>query len=420
MRSSFLFPLLLALTLRATAAPHAIDREIVLAAQTGAAPEDRAIAAAQERAMRREARRPDWERLGWAYLAQARRAQDAGGYKLAEKTCDVIDAQFGADFGSRLLRGHAVQNLHRFAEAEKIAQALVDEDATPAALALLADAVMEQGRLAAAIPVLEQLARTKPGPETDTRIAHMRWLRGDLPGAVAAMESALRATSPAATEPRAWVLVRLSGYALQSADDARALALSEAALQVAPGYAPALLARGRALVAQAHDREAIADFRAAASATRSPEAHWWLADTLRLAGEHAEAARVEAELKRSGAAEDPRTFALFLATRGESPALAWRLAREELAQRADVFSHDVLAWAARAAGDSNAAADAMRAARAEGTRDARLALHAALLAREAGDAAQATALFAEAQAARWTLTPSERAFLPEFSSTQNR
>lgn len=395
-----------------------LAREIVLAPQAGDAPEDRAVAEAQARAARDGAGAREWTRLGWAYVAKARRAQDAGAYKLAEKTCDVIDAQFGADEGSQLLRGHALQNLHRFAEAEKLARGLVADAATPAALALLADALMEQGKLAAAIEVLERLAQTKPGPDTEARIAHVRWLRGDLPGAIAAMESALRMTSARAAEPRAWMLTRLSGYALQAADVRRALVLADAALQEAQNYPPAQLARGRALVALGQTREAIAAFRGVVEATRSPEAQWWLADALRAAGEMAEAQRVEAALKRYGEAEDPRTLALFLATRGEAPALALRLAREELAQRADVFSHDALAWALRASGDTAGAVEAMRAARKEGACDARLALHAALIASASGDGADAAALFAGAHEGRWTLTPSERALLTANFSSQ--
>ena len=62
-----------------------------------------------------------------------------------------------------------------------------------------------------------------------------------------------------------------------------------------------------------------------------------------------EAAKVEAALTRGGAQHDPRTLALFLATRGEQIELAIELAQNEFGSRADIFTHDALAWALVAA-----------------------------------------------------------------------
>ncbi|MBL9198884.1 MAG: hypothetical protein JNL39_00200, partial [Opitutaceae bacterium] len=142
-----------------------------------------------------------------------------------------------------------------------------------------------------------------------------------------------------------------------------------------------------------------------------PEYQWWLADALRAAGRAGEALAVESRLMRRGAIEDPRTFALYLATRRVEPDAALRLARAELAERADPFTHDALAWAAHAAGDPAAAAAAMRDALAEGTRDARLFLHAGEIALAQGEIEAARAHFAAVQPFAATLTPSERALL---------
>ena len=88
-----------------------------------------------------------------------------------------------------------------------------------------------------------------------------------------------------------------------------------------------------------------------------------------------------------------------------------RLARAELAERAEVFSHDALAWALFADGDVAAADQAMRAALAEGTRDARLSLHAGEIAHAAGRTDEARGHFTRAWEAAGTLLPSERARL---------
>ena len=118
-------------------------------------------------------------------------------------------------------------------------------------------------------------------------------------------------------------------------------------------------------------------------------------------------------MRARGASADPRTLALFLATRGEDVAQAVRLAREELAQRQDVLTHDALAWALARQGSVAAAEIAMSAALAEHTNDARLLLHAGEIARLAGRPEDARTYFAQARAAAATLTPSEAALLAQ-------
>jgi tetratricopeptide (TPR) repeat protein len=409
--------LLGALALPALAAVD-LDREMVLAPHAGAAAEDAAIVRAQDAARGERATAADFERLAWAWVAKARRTLDAAYHKLAEKTIDVADARFGAGVATRVLRAHVLHHLHRFREAEAVAAGLVAERAEPAHLAILSDALIEQGKLAEGIAALQRLADLKPGAAAFTRIAHVRWLKGDLAGATAAMENALRATAVDDAEAHAWIFSRLSAYALQRGDTATALGLAEKSAARLPDYAPALLATGRALLAIERTADAIPPLRRAVDLIALPEHQWWLADALRTAGRAEEAAVVEARLMRRGALEDPRTFALFLATRGLEPATALRLARAELAERADPLTHDALAWAAFAAGDTAAApaAEAMRAALAHGTRDARLALHAGAIALARGEAEAARAHFAAAQAMAATLTPSERALLARHTA----
>jgi hypothetical protein len=108
--------------------------------------------------------------------------------------------------------------------------------------------------------------------------------------------------------------------------------------------------RGRIQLVQDHTEEALTDLREAARLNPLPDYQWTLADALRTAGKADEAATVEALFDSRGAREDPRTFALYLATRGQRAEESLRLAREELAQRQDVFTYDALAWACFAVG----------------------------------------------------------------------
>lgn len=389
----------------------AAARAIILAPQSGNEPEDTAIRQWQTRARATDAKPEAYERLGWAYVAKARRTLDTGYYKLAETTADVRDAKFGADAESRLLRGHVFHNLHRFADAEKIARELVAGRGLASDYALLCDALMEQGKLAEAVEACQKLVNIRPGVEAYSRIAHLRWLKGDLAGAMAMMESAERAASPRDPENRAWLLTRLSGYYLQSAQVPRALLTAESALSAAPSYPPALLARGRALLALGKNGDAVAVLHRAVELNPLPEYQWWLADALRASGDAPAAAAVELALKTRGEAADPRTLALFLATQRESLPEAVRLCREELANRSDVITHDALAWALAASGDTAAAQKESALALAEHTQDARLLWHAGEIALLGGDRTAADRAFAAARPMAATLTPGERALL---------
>lgn len=406
----FLLLLVFAASGRA-AAPLGLAEAIVLTPQAGGTREDAEIARWQTRAQENGAKAEIFERLGWAFVAKARRTLDAGYYKLAEKTADAMDERFGASAESRLLRGHVLHNLHRFHEAEAVARQLVAERSGADDLALLSDALMEQGKLGEAVEALQRAVNLKPGTEAYSRIAHLRWLKGDLPGAINAMEMAERANSPLDSETCAWTLARLSSYYLQADQGQRALAMAESALTHLPDYPPALLARGRVLVALGKNDDAIEALRRAAMLNPLPEYQWWLAETLRAAGRATDAAKVEEEIKGHAEASDPRTLALFLATRRVDTAKAVRLAREELTNRGDVFSHDALAWALAASGDSAAAGAEMEQALAERTKDARLFLHAGEIALSGGRREAATDFFRRALPLANTLLPGERALL---------
>jgi tetratricopeptide (TPR) repeat protein len=279
--------------------------------------------------------------------------------------------------------------------------------------ALLSDALMEQGKLSDAVEACGKMMALKPGLEAYSRAANLRWLTGDLPGAIQAMEAAVRAGSPLDRTNTAWTLSRLSSYYLQAARATDALRVARLAGTYVADYPPALLAEGRALVALGQFGEAAGPLGRAEKLNPLPEYQWWLADALRSGGAADRAAQVEAELRSGGAAADPRTFSLFLATRGEQPVDALRLARAELGNRRDVFTQDALAWSLASSGDYAGAGAAMDAALSAHTRDARLFLHAGEIALRRGEPEAAQGYFAEAEKYDLTLTPSERALLAQ-------
>jgi tetratricopeptide (TPR) repeat protein len=347
------------------------------------------------------------EQLGYRYIARARMLNNAGDYKLAEKAAECLEAQQPGEPTALLLRAHVLHQLHKFNEAEAVARRLVQMREFVLDYGVLGDALLEQGKTKEAGDAYQKMIDIKPFYQSYVRAAHWRWLRGDVAGALELAHLAINAASPRDRDSIAWAYTRLAHYELQRGHlDAADRALTSA-LTYVPEYAAALLARGRVRLAEGRHGEALDALQKAARLNPLPEYQWNLADALRLNGHDAEAARVERELVERGETEDPRTLALFLATRQRDSSRAVALAERELSVRADVFTHDAHAWALFSAGRSAEAGAAMERALAEGTRDARLFLHAASIAAANGRRADARGWLRKAEALKFTLLPSE-------------
>jgi tetratricopeptide (TPR) repeat protein len=357
---------------------------------------------------------PYWERLGWAFVARARRSFDPGFYTLAEHTARCIEAKHPENAEAMVLRGHVLHNLHRFREAEGLARHLVVTRGLWFEYGLLGDVLMEQGQLTEAIEAYAQMMEQKPGPQAYVRAAHVRWLTGDLDGAVEAMQMAARGFRDA--ESLAWAQVRLALYALQGNHVPRAFAHLAGALAAQPDYAPALLARGRVFLAIDQPVEAIASLERAAQRNPLPEYQWVLIEALHAAGRTQAARAIDSQLRQRGALNDRRTLALYLATVGHDINTALQLAEAELETRADVFTLDTLAWALNTAGRHQDARAFSQRAVAEGTQDARLFYHAGVIALAVGQHDEAAGWFAMAISLRQMLMPSERQHLADISA----
>ena len=393
---------------------------LALSPRTGADPLDKEIQALQEQLRAGNTGRSRLERLGWLFVAKARSSHDPGFHSLAEQTALCLERERPGDAAARLLLGHIAHNSHRFQEAEEIARRLVDERGSPYDYGLLGDALMEQGRLAEAEAAIQRMVDLKPGLQSYSRAAHLRWLSGDVDGARQLMRMAASAGGPRIAEPTAWALARLALLDLQVGDTESALASAGAALDLEKEYAPALLAKGRALFAAGRVPDALRAVSAAARRSSLPEYRWWLAEILRSAGRNEDAGAIEDEMERTAAMEDPRTYSLYLSTSAARPEEAVRLAKAELADRADVFTLDTLAWALHAAGDQQGARGAMDRALEEGTRDARLFLHAGVIAAAGGEDSAAVQWLEEAAAMRQMLMPSEQQQLETMLAALSR
>jgi hypothetical protein len=373
---------------------------------------DRELARLQQQVRAAADPLPWLERLGWCFVAKARASSDPGFHMLAEQCALCIESKRPGALEALALRAHVLVNQHRFAGAEALARDLVARRGIWLDHAVLSDALEAQGKVSAAVASCQRALDLRPGPATFARAAHLRWLRGDVAGARDLIATAAKAAGSRGGEAGAWMHCRLGAYELQLGNPGPALAALETALALEPGYAPALHARGRLRLALAPEasglRGAVADLTLAARQSPLPEFQWSLAEALRASGSQVEAAAVELQLLGRGEAEDPRTLSLHLATSGRDAGRAVRLAEAELEVRGDVLTLDALAWAKLAAGGIEEARRLSLAALAEGTRDARLLLHAGAIALAAGCVGDARRWLEDAESQSLALLPSER------------
>lgn len=392
---------------------HQADRRLHEITVKGDRPLERKIRSHQDRLAGDRSNAALIENLGWLFISKARTDSDETIYAHALQCAEELRRLPGSKHQGQLLQGHVYLQEHRFQEARAVAQALVKERGWHYDHGLLGDVLFDLGDTEGAIAAYEEMMQQRPGLESFARASQVRWRRGQLDGAIEAMELAVSAGSLRSPEPLAWAYTKLAAYHLQKSNHEKVVKITNEAIRLVPHYPGALLLRGRGLMAQGNHGEALPWLRKAARLRPEPAYLWALADCLRSAGDVAGSAVVEEQLHRTGAASDPRTYALFLATTGQQAELAVALSRDELKERQDLFTHGAHAWALAARGNDAPAYASMQTALEEGTHDARLSLHAGVIASRVGQDEEARQHFERAERYRAMLLPSELRLLNE-------
>ena len=177
------------------------------------------------------------------HVREARLSGDPGFYTLANLALDCALSRDPADREAARLKAHVQLQFHRFSAVEAQARQLTsDPQAGWMDWMLLGDALMEQGELDSAGDAYQRALNLRPSIELYDRVAWLRWLWGDVQGAVEMQEMAVSAGSPLDPEPLAWVLTRLGWLHALTGKPAPEI---DAALALLPDYKPARYARGR-------------------------------------------------------------------------------------------------------------------------------------------------------------------------------
>lgn len=384
-----------------------------------------AIAQLQDRLKRRPGDAAAYAQLGWALLLRARETGDASWYGQAqaafeaalERQPDQIDAVAGL--------GSVALSRHQFYEALELGQqALALNPHRAQVYGILADAYTELGEYDFAAAMAQKMIDTRPDVASYSRVAYQRELRGDVAGALEAMQRAVAAGTPGAESTR-WAQYQLGNLHFNRGDLDGAEAAYQAALAIRPddvfahfGLARVVAARGPIAAAIPMMEEVV---------NRLPLAEFVIAlgELYEMAGRSEEA---QAQYRLVGAMQALQAdagvdvdleLALFDLDHGFDAAGALDRARAAYARRPSLYAADVLAWALYHNGSLVEARRYSVEALRLGTRDALLHFHAGAIELALGDRAAARAHLALALSINphfsLRFAPQARAWLDQLS-----
>lgn len=195
-----------------------------------------------------------WLSLSEVFITEARLTGNYGPNQAA--ALDILDRVLektkAANAKNKDLRGEALTlkaliklSQHQFEEALALGTEAVELDPHRAFnYGVLVDANVELGNYSEAVKMSDKMVGTRPDLRSYSRVSYLREIHGDVPGAIQAMDLAVKAGYPGAEET-CWSRVQLGGIHerngdLEKADEHYTIALAER-----PDYPFALAASGR-------------------------------------------------------------------------------------------------------------------------------------------------------------------------------
>ena len=184
--------------------------------------------------------------LANAYIIESRISGNIAYYdKAALKTVDNIIAREPGNYEALMLKSLLQLSQHHFAEGLETAKLAVSIDSNSAFVyGLLVDAYVEMGNYNAAVDAADKMISIRPDLRSYSRVAYLREIYGDYPGAVSAMKLAIAAGIPA-EEATEWCRVQLGRLYENMGDVKKASFQYNVSLAARPGYAYAIAGLGR-------------------------------------------------------------------------------------------------------------------------------------------------------------------------------
>lgn len=341
----------------------------------------------------------DWRSfasLGLAYVQQARVTSDPSYYPKAEGVLrESLRLNDEDNYEALIGMAALAAARHDFAVALRYGQRAREINPYDGAVhGVIGDAQLELGRYDDAFATFQRMVDTEPNLASYARVSYARELRGDVSGAIEAMEAAREIAGTQADA--AWASYQLGELYFNSGRIARASAEYRRGVAMDPAFLPSHAGLAKVAWAWGEVGRAIDRYTFVTQRYPSPEYVIALGDLYAAAGDREAAerqydlVRVEERLFQASGVNVDLELALFEADHGD-PASALRAAREEWRRRRSVHVADAMAWALYASGRYAEAAGYARRALALGRRNAVFLFHAGMIELELGrdDAARA-------------------------------
>ncbi len=189
-------------------------------------------------------------KLAEVFINEARITGEHGHYYPA--ALQMLDSVLAKDTNDKDLTFRALAtkagvllSLHQFDQALQTGQAAVALNPYNAQIfGVLVDAHVELGQYEQAVQMADRMMTIRPDLRSYSRVSYLREIHGDVPGAMEAMEMAVRSGHPA-LEETAWAMLTLGELYERYGDPNKALAIYKEILQHRPNQPFALGAIGK-------------------------------------------------------------------------------------------------------------------------------------------------------------------------------
>jgi len=319
--------------------------------------------------------------LADALLRQARVTGDGRLPNRAEDLLAAVLKDTPGHYDALRLLATVHLSQHRFKDALVAGQRARDmrpEDAWN--YGVIGDASIELGDYDRAFDAFTTMMKMRPNAGAYARVAYARELKGNLRGALEAMQMAAEATPSHDPEAQAWYIAHVGELFLGMGNLDEANREFQRAAFVFPDYPFAVIGQGKVLAARGNRSAALSMFTDQFARTPTLDLATRIGDLHAAAHNQSEAERfyqLAEDLAGPAMVQTEAALALFLAERDRRLDEAVRIAETVAKARHDIFTDDALAWAYYKTGRLDEAFEASKRALRTGTRDERILAHAA-------------------------------------------
>ena len=326
--------------------------------------------------------------LSDALLRQARATTDARPANRASDVLKTVLKDNPGQYDALRMLGAIDLSQHRFRDALAVARRARDERPADAwNYGVMGDALIELGDYDNAFEAFETMMSMRPSAAAYARVAYARELRGNLDGALEAMQMAANATSPQDPEALAWYAAQIGELYLKFGKVGEADREFRRAAFVYPNYPAAMIGQGKVAVARGDRDRGLAIYLEQLKRTPTLDLAARLGDLYAGRGDTAQSERyyqLAEDLAGPAIAQTEANLALFLAEHDRKLQQAVKMAEAVASTRDDIFTEDALSWAYFKVGRINEAAAASERAMRTGTKDDRILSHAAAIREASG------------------------------------